>query len=264
MDIITAHQQGLIEQLDAETEGLAGRPGDHVQRAIVLHHLYEHSKGGHVWALAEARRTLRIAAGVARLEKRLARWHWAVRNPDGARVALERCAQALGETGRTRTIAAYRAYRLSATKALRSEAEACLPSSLLQSFDACHLARRADIAMTAEAIGAMAAESLRLAEAATDHERLEAAWAAIQLSGLGRSARRLLGDKALSRFEARDERKGWARIERQLRADPSFPASFRANPAQHFYALQNALAERRRKQWREAADRESGAAAIAA
>ena len=52
MDIIAAHQQGLIEQLDAEVEALAGRPHDHSQRAIVLLHLYEHSKGGHGWALA--------------------------------------------------------------------------------------------------------------------------------------------------------------------------------------------------------------------
>ena len=264
MDIIAAHQQGLIEQLDAEVEALAGRPGDHVQRAIVLHHLYEHSKGGHLWALAEARRTLRIAHGLARLEKRLARWHWTIRNPNGARLALEGFTQALGETGTTRTIAAYRAYRLSATKALRSEAEASLPSSLLQGLDGCHTARRADVVMTVEAVSAMAEESRRFAEAATDHEKLQTAWGTIQASGLGRSARRLLGDKALAHCEAGDERKGCARVERQLRADLLLPASFRANPAQHFYALQNALAERRRKQWREAADRESGAVALAA
>ena len=118
--------------------------------------------------------------------------------------------------------------------------------------------------MTVEAVSAMAEESRRFAEAATDHEKLQTAWGTIQASGLGRSARRLLGDKALAHCEAGDERKGCARVERQLRADLLFPASFRANPAQHFYALQNALAERRRKQWREAADRESGAVALAA
>jgi len=264
MDIIAAHQQGLIEQLDAEVEALAGRPRDHAQRAIVLHHLYEHSKGGHAWALAEARRALRIASGLARLEKRLARWNWTVRNPDGARHALDVLAHALGEAARLRTIAAYRAYRLSTTKALRGEAEARLPASLLEAFDECHAARREGLMMTTEALGLLSEESERLAEAAVDHGKLDAAWAAVESTGLGRSARRLLSEKSLARFKARDERRGWATVEPRLRNDPSLPVSFRANPAQHFYALQNALAERRRKQWREEADREPDAFELAA
>ena len=264
MDIIAAHQQGLIEQLDAEVEALAGRPDDHAQRAIVLHHLYEHSKGGHSWALAEARRALRIASGLARIEKRLARWRWTVRDPDGARLAFDGLARTLGETGRARTIAAYRAYRLSATKALRGAAEASLPLSLIEALDACHSARRADHGMAAEAFGALAEESERLANAATDRASLDAAWAALGSAGLARSARRLLGDKVLFRHAVRDERKGWPRVERRLRYDPSLPDSFSANPAQHFYALQNALAERRRKQWRAEADREPHAFELAA
>ena len=42
MDIIAAHRQGLIEQLDDEVAALAGRGRDHAQRAVVLHHLYDH------------------------------------------------------------------------------------------------------------------------------------------------------------------------------------------------------------------------------
>ena len=264
MDIIAAHQQGLIEQLDAEVEALAGRPHDHSQRAIVLHHLYEHSKGGHGWALAEARRSVRIAAGLARIEKRLASWPWTVRDPSGARIVLDRLDRALGEAARARTIAAYRAYRLSATKALRGEAEASLPPLLLEALDECHSARRAGVSIPADAQAMLAGECERLAAASVDERALDAAWAEIGSTGIGRSAERLLGAKALERAGVRDERKGWARVERKLRNDPALPAPFRANPAQHFYALQHALAERRRQKWRELCDLEADAVALAA
>ena len=264
MDIIAAHQQGLVEQLDAEIEALAGRQSDFAQRAIVLHHLYEHSKGGHGWALAEARRSLRIAAGLAGLEKRLSRWSWTIRDMEGARLALKELARALGDAARARTIAVYREYRLSATKALRGEAEASLPPSLLQALDECHSARRSHLPMTEEALGLLTEESERLAAAAVDWDRLHAAWAMVDATGIARRARRSIGDKALARFTLRDERKGRAEIERKLRNDPSLPAAFRANPAQHFYALQNSLAERRRKQWRKLCDLEADAVALAA
>jgi hypothetical protein len=84
---------------------------------------------------------------------------------------------------------------------------------------------------------------------------VEAAWLAIDTTGLRRAAHRKLGDRALDRAFARDRKRGWQQIESVLRRDPALPASFRANPAQHFYALQNVLAERRRQQWREECDR---------
>jgi hypothetical protein len=264
MDIIASHQQGLIEQLDAEVEALAGRPGDHAQRAIVLHHLYEHSNGGHVWALAEARRSLRIASALTRLERRLSRWPWTVRNAAAARLALIDLSDALGEAARRRMVGAYRAYRLSATEALRGEAEAILPPALLQALDECHSARRESFPIGAQAVSKLAEESQCLAEDQADSERLETVWAAVEASGLGRSAIRLLGDRALARFSARDERKGRDHVEQLLRADPLLPASFRANPAQHFYALQRLLTERRRQQWRELCDVEADAVALAA
>ncbi len=264
MDIIAAHQQGLIEQLEDEVAALAGRGRDHGQRAMVLHHLYDHSRGTHGWALAEARRGLHIVASLAALERRINRLGWAMRNPEVARLALEKLGRALGEAGQNRTAAAYRAYRMSATPALRGQAEQGLPTALLSALDRCHVARRAGDAVASELIDALAEESERLAMASVDPKVLDAAWAAIDATGLKRAARRLLGDKALTRVAARDRRRGWARVERELRNDPALPATFRTNPAQHFYALQHMLRERRRQQWREECDREPDAFELAA
>jgi hypothetical protein len=264
MDIIAAHQQGLIEQLDGEVEALGGRPRDHAQRAMVLHHLYDHSRGSHVWALAEARRSLRTAQGIARLERRVSRWGWTVRKPEQAEAALEKLAEALGEATRGRTIAAYRAYRLSATKALRGEAEATLPGALLGALDQCHHHRREGESLPADISLLLDEESERLAEASIDHDALADAWGMVEATSLRRAARRLLGPKALANCRARDERKGWVRIDRELRRDPALPAAFRANPAQHFYAMHRALADRRRQQWRELCDLEADAVALAA
>ena len=262
MDIIAAHQQGLIEQLEAEVAALAGRPRDHGQRAVVLHHLYDHSRGANVWALAEARRELRIAASLAALELKLARWGWLASSREEARAALSCLAAAFGELSKRRCAAAYRAYRLSATPALRGEAELRLPAGLLDALDQCHSARRLREAVTEEAASALVAASEDYAIA--DSDMLRTAWAAIDATRLKRLAHRLLGGKALDRAEARDRKRGWAKAERELRADPSLPPAFRANPAQHFYALQLALAERRRQQWREACDREPDAFELAA
>jgi len=264
MDIIAAHQQGLIEQLEEEVSALAGRSGDHAQRAMVLHHLYDHARGGHVWALAEARRELRIAEGIAVLERRIERWGWMLGGRDEARAALDLLAQALGTAARARAAAAYRAYRLSATAALRGETEQSLPTALLEALDQCHAARRARTDLPLETQHALADESEVLSTDAVDPAALNAAWAAIGATGLRRAARRLLGAKALARQAARDEKRGWARVERELRNDPTLPAAFRANPAQHFYALQHALRERRKQLLREACDREVGAVELAA
>ena len=94
MDIIAAHRDGLIEQLDLEVAALAGRSGDYAQRAVVLHHLFDHSRGNHLWALAEARRTLRIASGLARLRRRVNHWGWPGGSRDQAREALDQLSEA--------------------------------------------------------------------------------------------------------------------------------------------------------------------------
>jgi len=264
MDIIAAHRQGLIEQLDEEVAAQAGRPRDHVQRAIVLHHLYDHSRGNHLWALAEARRSLCLAAGVATLRRRLGRWGWTIGHREEAGAALERLAEALGGMARSRTIAAYRAYRVTGTQALRDEAEAWLDPSLTELLGQCHTARRAGSILPSEAQQLLAVHCEQLAAEGADPIAVDAAWAAINVTGLRRAARRLLDDKALAKQAARDQRRGAIRLECDLRQDPALPASFRANPAQHFYALQQMLRERRRQQWREACDLEQDAFELAA
>lgn len=264
MDIIAAHQQGLIEKLEDEAAALAGRPKDYGQRAVVLHHLYDHSRGQHIWALAEAKRELRIAGAIDRLRRRLARWGWLASRRERARLALDELERALGEASRARCVAAYNAYRLAGTHSLRDEAERIVPADLLQLLAACHSARRSGDAVSGHDIASLFEESEALAVAAVEAEAMGAAWVAIDATGLRRAAHRLLGGKALDRALARDRKRGWLKIERELRKDPALPATFRANPAQHFYALQNVMAERRRQQWREECDREPDAFELAA
>ncbi|MDP9421656.1 MAG: hypothetical protein M3Q19_02270 [Pseudomonadota bacterium] len=264
MDIIAAHQQGLIEQLEKEVAAISGRPRDHVQRAMVLHHLFDHSRGAHQWALAEARREISIAHGIEALAKRVDRWGWLFTRREEAERALTLLAEALGEASRSRCAAAYLAYRLSATPALHSEAEQRLPPALLRALDGCHAARRSREAVSDETISSLVEESELHALAAADQGSLNAAWSAIGATWLGRAANPLLGTKALARGEARDRKMGLQKVEHLFRNDARLPASFRANPAQHFYALQHALAERRRQQWREACDRELDAFELAA
>lgn len=263
MDIIAAHQQGLIEKLEEEVAALAGRPRDHGQRAVVLHHLYDHSRGGNVWALAEASRELRIARGIAALEKRLDRWRWLTAGREEAKTALACLASAFGDSSRRRCANAYLAYRLSATPALRGEAELRLPSELLAALDQCHLARRLREPLSVEAVALLEAQCDVHAFELTDSE-MQRAWAAIDSTGIKRAAHRLLGTKALDRARARDRKRGWVKVDGELRRESLLPASFRANPAQHFYALQLAIAERRRQQWREECDREPDAFELAA
>lgn len=264
MDIIAAHQQGLIEQLEEEAAAIAGRAGDHCQRAMVLHHLFDHSRGAHEWALAEARRELRIASGLDALAKKLRRWGWLLSRSDDAKRALAQLAAEIGEVSRSRCAATYLAYRLSSTAALRSDAEQRLPPALLAALDICHTARRAREPMSTDMISSLAEHSDLHAIGAADAEPIHAAWAAIRATWLGRSANRVLGPKFLARAEARDRKRGWNKVEQVLRNDARLPPSFRANPAQHFYALQHMLAERRRQQWREACDREPDAFELAA
>ena len=262
MDIIAAHQQGLIEQLDHEVAALAGRRRDHGQRAVVLHHLYHHSRGEHHWALAEARREVRIAGALAALDRRTGRWGWSAAARSEARAALDMLADAMGEQALDRTATAYRAYRLSATAALRGEARHRVPEALLEALCRCHAARREGAGMTDPQRLVLAAASE--AAVAVDFGALGVAWAAIDATRLGAAARKLVGPRAMARADREAERRSAAWTEARLRRDTALPEAFRANPAQHFYALLHALGERRRNQWREAADREPDAVALAA
>ncbi|HEU0311475.1 MAG TPA: hypothetical protein VFR36_09685 [Sphingomicrobium sp.] len=263
MDIIAAHRQGLVEKLESEAAALAGRPQDFGQRVVVLHHLYNHSRGGHAWALAEARRELRMARAIENLRRRLARWGWLGGSQEQSGLKLESLAEALGEQSRARCATTYLAYRLSGMQALREEAEQQISPELLDALGRCHAARRSGEPATDDERQLLFDLSERLAASAAD-ERLAVAWAAVEATGLGRAARSLLGGKACERALARDRKRGWQEIERGLRNDNAMPASFRANPAQHFFALQQALAERRRKSWRDACDLEADSFELAA
>lgn len=264
MDIIAAHQQGLIEKLAEEAAALAGRPKDFGQRAVVLHHLYDHSRGYHHWALSEARRELQIAEAIERLRRRLSRWGWLAARRERARSALDALADALGERSRTRCIAAYIAYRLAGARSLRDEAVRSLPAELLGALESCHAVRRQGSAMSSDELCTLFNQSAAYAAAAVSSDTPESAWGAVDATGLRRAARQLLSDRALDRSLGQDRKRGWPKVEAALRRDPALPASFRANPAQHFYVLQNVLAERRRQQWREECDREPDAFELAA
>ena len=74
MDIIASHPDGLAEQLAHEAAGLAGRNRDAVQRAIVGHHLYQHSGGRHNFALIAAGAALALDRRLARMAKGAGRW----------------------------------------------------------------------------------------------------------------------------------------------------------------------------------------------
>jgi hypothetical protein len=139
-----------------------------------------------------------------------------------------------------------------------------LPGELLEALSACHAARRSGAPMSGDAVSVLYDASEAFVSESDALQVVEAAWLAIDATGLGRAAHRLLCNKTLIRALGRDRKRGWTKVEAELRADPALPASFRANPAQHFYALQNLLAERRRQQWREACDREPDSFELAA
>ena len=207
---------------------------------------------------------MRIARAIARLHKSPDGWGWSSRRRGEARAALFGLAYAVGEASRARCASAFSAYRLTGAAALRSEAERRLPEGLLVALRLCHQARRS-ATMLADRDRVLLWESSEdLAATAVDQGSLDLAWERIGGTGLARMAAKLLGGPAMERARARDVARGWSKGEEILRADPLLPAAFRANPAQHFYSLQHLIAERRRKQWREACDREPGAFELAA
>ena len=202
--------QGLIEQLDEEVAALAGRGRDHGQRAMVLHHLYDHSRGGHVWALAEARRALRTAAGLAALRRRIDRWGWIGRQPRSGAGGARAICRGHGRGGRARAAAAYRAYRLSATPALRDDAEAELAAR--------PAGRSSTIATPPDGPGRACRRKLGshwpMKASVWPRPRLMArqlgrAWAAIDATGLRRAAGDCLATRRLPRRGSETTSGGW-------------------------------------------------------
>jgi len=264
MDIITAHQQGLIEQLDADASSLAGRPGDHCQRAVVLYHLFDHSGGTHEWALAEAVRELRLAAAFIALRCWVRRWGWALPRREQVEEGIGRLAQRVGEGSQARCVAAYRAYRMTASAPLTGEAERLLAPCLFDALRQCHGARRSGEAMAGSDRQSLYSESEALAASCVDELALAAAWGVVEATLAGRKARRLVGARALARLGSPGTARARTRMERWVRRNRLLPGSFRANPAQHFFALQFALAQRRLKVQRDLCDWEPGSFELAA
>lgn len=264
MDIISAHQLGLLEQLEADASSLAGRAGDHHQRAVVLYHLFDHSGGAHDWALAEAVRELHLAAGVCKLWAWLDRWGWTVPDRVGVTQAMETLVASIGLASRQRCMAAYRAYRVTAVAALKGEAGRFLGPELFTALAQCHQCRRAGEALADELRECLFGGSEQLAGRAVEADGFSVAWNKVESSRARRVARKLLGAKPVKRSSVRPSARTRAKMERMLMRSPLLPASFRANPSQHFFTLQFGLAQRRRKQLHDYCDAETGAFGLAA
>lgn len=253
MDIIAAHRQGLTEKLELECADLAGRPRDYGQRAIVLHHLFDHSQGTHWWALIEASRQMATDRALQSLEARTGGWWRRRATRDAANLALADLRTALGKEAARRTAHAYRAYRMAGTPALVDALDQMIAPEHARGLVALHAERR-----EGRAIDAGRSDGLALAVEAdigADPEGSVArAMEAMDRTFLGRAARKALKVQPLPQVIRRRAKRGWASLDRALREDPFLPAAFRANPAQHFFALQHALADRRRRDWVEGAD----------
>ena len=233
MDIIASHQHGLAEQLAHEAAALAGRDSDAVQRAIVGHHLYQHSNGRHTFALIAAAASLALDRRLTRLAKAArAAKRWP-RRDEALAGRLEAFAGEARRIDRERCEALLLAYRLATTPGLRG----------------------ADVGGDAALAGAYGAGGAR------DNYLTHLRWAEVRWGARIETAidalawikppRKLSKAVAALRlpvelFDCAD-RKGWARTERSLIADRALPRGFADNPGQHYYAIQRALADKRRK-----------------
>ena len=229
MDIIASHQHGLAEQLAQEAAGLAGRPGDAVQRAIVGHHLYQHSGGRHTFALIAAGAALALDRRLGRLARAAMRWP---RRDAALAARVAAFAASARAIDRERCEAMLLAYRLATAPGLRGcvAGEAGLDGALTKGVP------RDDYLLHSH-----------WAEARWGG-RIEAAITALDWARPPRDLARAVAALRLPiALYDRAEREGWARTERALIADRALPRGFAGNPGQHYYAIQRALAERRRQ-----------------
>lgn len=232
MDIIESHQHGLAEQLAEEARGLAGRDRDSVQRAQVYHHLYQHSGGRHCYALRCAEAALTLDVALAAVE-RGARRRWRPR--PGLDERARDFAAALRTIDRERCEAMLVAYRLAITPGLGAVAGERVPADLLAAL------RGGDRRGLFAAHLGWAEERWGLA---IERAIAELGWP-YRPSAVARAIAALR--LPLSAFE-RGERSGWGRAEARLLKLKPFPPGFAANPGQHYYKLQRAIAERRRRE----------------
>jgi hypothetical protein len=135
------------EHLRHEAALLAGGINDLAQRASVYHHLFEHSRGNHVFPLLAAHGAL-WAAGYFRLGMKVGSvltWQHAFA-PDRRRdliAQLTAFANAFRDINRRVCIETYTIYYLSDQTELLPFAERHVPPDLLEQMARCHAARRA-------------------------------------------------------------------------------------------------------------------------
>ena len=246
MDIIASHQHGLFEILETEAQGLAGRPRDSAQRAVVYHHLADMLAMSHAYALLSAKAALGIEPAVEAMRRVVRRSWWRLNGAERAAQAerVETFAATLRALDARRCAGALLAYRLVATPGLAGEAQRRLEPEMVAAFGACRSARGAARRVDRRALF-VAHE--QWAEALVGAE-LDAAIVALDWRCRARELRRAvslvrIGLAAYERAEAR----GLARVEQAIRGDKTLPGTFASNPAQSFYAIQRHLAERRRK-----------------
>lgn len=246
MDIIASHQHGLFEILEAEAHGLAGRPSDSAQRAVVYHHLADMLAMGHAYALMAAQGVLGIEQAVEAMRRSVRRSWWRLSGSERAAQAerVEIFAATLRAVDTRRCAGALLAYRLVATPGLAGEAQRRLEPEMVAAFGACRSARgRA---------GREDRRALFVAHQQWSEElfgaELDAAVVALDWRCGAAALRRAIGSVriTLAAYE-RAEGRGLARVEQAIRGDKALPATFASNPAQAFYAIQRHLAERRRK-----------------
>lgn len=246
MNIIASHQHGLFEILEAEAQGLAGRPRDSAQRAVVYHHLADMLGMSHAYALLAARGALGIEPAVEGMRQAVRQSWWRLSGAERAAQAerLEVFAVKLRALDARRCAGALLAYRLAATPGLTGEAQRRLEPEMMAAFGACRAAR-----------GAVGREDRRALFGAHQHwaeqligAELDAAIVALDWRCSAGALRRTIGlvRISLAAYERAEDR-GLARVEHAIRGDKTLPASFASNPAQAFYAIQRHLAERRRK-----------------
>ncbi len=247
MDIIASHQAGLVDMLAQEAAALAGRAGDVVQRAIVYHHLHDHSSGRHGYALLCAQGVLALDGRLKRVDRAARRARWRLGRAAAAKLGerVDRFGETLRVIDRERCEAMLLAYRLALSPALRGAAAAHVPADLV------------------EALAAGDRRSLFLAHQRWVEDRwglaIEAAiadlaWPLRAASVAATIAPLRIG---IDRFDAA-EREGWARLARRAGSARTLPKGFAANPAQHYYALQRAVTERRRNPRSEWAEQDQG------
>lgn len=229
MDLISAHRQGLADQLLEEAPGLSGRARDGVQRAIVLHHLFDHSGGRHAYALLAASGALAIEPGLEAMRRAARRAWWRARGRRRAALLerIERFAACVRDIDRARCEAMWIAYRAAQHGATSS----LVPTDLAglgggEDGRALFLAHQG----WAEAQWGM---------------ELEAALVALDWP-LGAAPVRRIVEALRIPLTALQPRGGLRKVERAVLADPRLPTGFAANPAQHYYALQRSMAAKRR------------------